>query len=295
MDRFNFKFTNVTEENLLKIQKSYNRLNYIFEGLEEYRKMTSIISKSVKIQLDSLVSDFERWNKDFQSNIFASIKGITNSDSFTKMNEVLSRAGSLSDLQREQLQQLSKIDFERIFSNTFINSSSFKNSINTAYKMAQEEIGETGEAVNNNTPESDFSSVEELEEAINEHINNPKGFQERFANWSKEKIVKYYIIWQIICFLWINFIQPYFQQNIGVPVTAYVVSKVKELPEKEAKVICKFKENMEAFIIENASYYYKIFFVDENGIEREGYVAKKNLKLLKEEKEVVGEERNEQE
>ena len=63
---------------------------------------------------------------------------------------------------------------------------------------------------------------------------------------------------------------------------SYVVSNVKELPQKGAEVICQLKEDIEAVIIENTNYYYKVSFIDENGVQREGYVAKRNLKLIEE-------------
>lgn len=61
----------------------------------------------------------------------------------------------------------------------------------------------------------------------------------------------------------------------------YIVSNVKELPEKGAKVICQLKQNVEAIILE-------IPFIitslpDEDGNVREGYIANKNMKLLDEE------------
>ena len=57
------------------------------------------------------------------------------------------------------------------------------------------------------------------------------------------------------------------------------------MPEKASKVICQLKEEVEAIIVENTDYYYKVKFVDEEGVEREGYVAKRNLKLLEEDSE----------
>lgn len=44
----------------------------------------------------------------------------------------------------------------------------------------------------------------------------------------------------------------------------------------------QLKENIEATIIENTNYYYKVTFTDEDGVQREGYVAKRNLKIIKE-------------
>ena len=68
-------------------------------------------------------------------------------------------------------------------------------------------------------------------------------------------------------------------------VTAYVVSNVKELAEKGAKIIGQIHENIEAIIIENTNYYYKVTFTDENGETKEGYVAKRNLKTIEQETE----------
>ena len=67
-----------------------------------------------------------------------------------------------------------------------------------------------------------------------------------------------------------------------MPVTAYVVSNVKEFPEKGAKIIGQIHENIEAIIIENTNYYYKVTFTNENGETKEGYVAKRNLKIIEE-------------
>ena len=58
------------------------------------------------------------------------------------------------------------------------------------------------------------------------------------------------------------------------------ISFVKELPEKGAEIICHLEQNIEAIITENQNYYYKVIFIDEYGIEREWYVAKRNLKII---------------
>ncbi len=145
---------------------------------------------------------------------------------------------------------------------------------NLGYKTVQEDIEDSLEA------DDDVLSEEEVKEAIDEQINNPKGFQERIKEWSEKKIVRYYIIWTLICFLYSNFFQPYFQQNVGLSVMTWAVSNVQELPQKGAEVICQIKEGVEAVIIENTNYYYKVSFTDENGVKQEGYVAKRNLKLI---------------
>lgn len=84
----------------------------------------------------------------------------------------------------------------------------------------------------------------------------------------------------ILNFFWGNFIQTYFQECIGAPVMAWTVAHVKELPEKASKFIGDLKEDIEATIIENVPYYYKVIFIDENGEVKEGYVSKRSVKLV---------------
>ncbi len=129
--------------------------------------------------------------------------------------------------------------------------------------------------------ETDFASNEELQEAIIEQTENPMGFQERVANWAESKKKKYFIAIFILMFVWNNFVQPYFQEYIGVPVMAWTVAHVRELPEKASKFVGNIKEDIEATIIENVPYYYKVTFVDENGEVKEGYVSKRSVKLVK--------------
>ncbi len=140
----------------------------------------------------------------------------------------------------------------------------------------------------------DFTTDEEIIEALQEQEADPIGFQEKVANWSEKKKKKYYIVIGIIVFIWTNFIAPYFQDNIGKPVVAYTISKVRELPETAGKVIDELMEGIEGFITEDVPYYYKVTYTDENGEEKEGYVAKKNLKVIDEsEEDEVSEEQRE--
>ena len=104
--------------------------------------------------------------------------------------------------------------------------------ISEAYEMAQNYAFDEEES----DLETEFISQQEFEEAFAEQVENPLGFQERIANWAEAKKKKYYVIVLTVLFIWTNFVQPYFQDKIGVPVTAYVVSNVKELPEKASKV-----------------------------------------------------------
>lgn len=141
-------------------------------------------------------------------------------------------------------------------------------------------IYEKSEEEENSELETDFFSNEELHEAMIEQNENPIGFQERVANWTESKKKKYYIAILILMFVWNNFFQPYFQEYIGVPITACTVAHVREFPEKTSKLVINIKEDDEATIIENVPYYYKIIFIDENGEEKEGYVSKRSVKFV---------------
>lgn len=128
--------------------------------------------------------------------------------------------------------------------------------------------------------EDDFENESEIVEALQEQSDNPAGFQERVFNWSENKKKKYYILCKTLCWLLAIFIMPYLQDTIGKPVVAYVVSKVRELPETASTIIGELQEKNEAIITEDVPYYYKVTFTDEDGNIKEGYVAKKNLQMI---------------
>ncbi len=187
---------------------------------------------------------------------------------------------SLSVLQTEQLKQIVNLDYSKAFSSTYASLDSMRNIINMAYIASQE-------YADNESMEQELDdnllTAEEAVETICEHIKNPAGIIERISTWSQEKIKKYWIVAALFTMLWNIFVLPYLQENIGKPAMATLTSNVKELPEKGAAIICQLKENIEAYITENTNYYYKVSFIDENGVEREGYVAKRNLKIIQEE------------
>ena len=120
------------------------------------------------------------------------------------------------------------------------------------------------------------------------------GFQERVANWTESKKKKYFIAVMILYFIWSNFSQPYFQEKIGVPVTAWAVSNIREFPEKTSQLVGELKNEIEAVIIENVPYYYKVSFTDENGHVKEGYVSKRSVRLIEVPDEAAYEEEREE-
>lgn len=279
MEKYTINFPDGLKESFKRAEKSIGLYNFSF-----------ISDLAYKVGLST--SQLSEINRSFEN---LTMQGMSNSVTYADMQDVSKRVSeavaAISYMKSEEIQQLRKFDFSSILVNHFVNSDFLKESIDTAYEIAQDKFSEA--EMEDNPLESCFSSAEELEEAVNKHINDQEGFQETFANWSEKKKRQYYIIYIIIYLLWTNFCQPYFQNNIGMPVTSYIVSNVKELPEKGAKVICQLKQNIEAIILENTSYYYKVSFIDEDGNTKEGYVAKKNLKILDEEEDV--EKKNEDE
>ena len=241
-------------ESLRKTMNSYAKINmsYLTSGM---------FSDSMRNTIESFAQSFKVYE---QINISESAKTIAES-----MNAISKSFAS------EQLRQLQQIDFSAMFADIVPKATSLPDIVGTAYSLVQDELEEESD-------ENDSFTEAEVQEALTEQATNPKGFQARFAGWTEKKKVQFFIIWQLICFIYGNFFQPYFQEKVGMPVTAYVVSNVKELPEKGAKIIGQIHENIEAIIIENTNYYYKVTFTNENGETKEGYVAKRNLKIVEE-------------
>lgn len=125
-----------------------------------------------------------------------------------------------------------------------------------------------------------FETNEEIYETIEEQTKNPESFQARVATWSEKKKRQYCIIFFVIHLIYSISIEPYLQQYIGVPVMAWTVAHVREFPNMASEFIVDLKENIEAIIIENVPYYFKISFVDENGDTKQGYVSKRSVKFV---------------
>lgn len=221
------------------------------------------------VMADAMVSSLKEWNNTLR--LFEKSYANESLKIISESMKTLSK--SISD---SQVEQLCKIDYTKLFVDAMSQSDSLSQVAKKAYFMVQDDFTEE-------TDLNESFTEEEIQEALREQVSNPDGFQTRVAKWTEKKKVQFFIIWNLLLFIWANFCQPYFQEKIGIPVTAYVVSNVKELPQKGANIICQLKQNIEAIVIEDTNYYYKVRFTDENGEEREGYVAKRNLKEIDEE------------
>ena len=263
---------------IMKTFSAYSQVNYsgITESLktamESYTKLnmsylsSGLFNDAVQASLQELTKTFVI-NQQFD--VSESLKTITES-----MNAISKSFAT------EQINQLQQIDFSGIFADLVPRASSLADIVDTAYTRVQDELEEECDV-------SDNFTEEEIHEALQEQVTNPIRFQERVANWTEKKIKQFFIVYMLLNFLYSNFVQPYFQDNVGKSVMAYVVSNVKEFPQKGAEVIGQIQENIEAIITENTNYYYKVIFIDENGETKEGYVAKRNLKLIEEESEAL--------
>lgn len=249
-----------------------------FEVSESYKQsMESFKEIGRQFSAINMAEEYRR-SLDSIQNIAKSLMSVSTIDTTRSIQNLQESMKIFTDsVIAEQISQLESIDYGKIFSQTLQKNGTLKDAVDAAYESLQEEnIQENVEL------ETDFASEQEIQDTINDQMNNPVGFQERVANWAAEKYKKYFIVINFWLLIWGIFIQPYLQENVGLPVMTYVVSNVKELPEKGAKIVAQLKENIEATIIENTNYYYKVTFTDENGIQREGYVAKRNLKIIEE-------------
>ena len=250
-----------------------------FEVSESYKQsMESFKEIGRQFSAINMVEEYRR-SLDSIQNIAKSLMSVSTIDTARSIQNLQESMKIFSNsVIAEQISQLESIDYSKIFSQTLQKNGTFKDAVDAAYESLQEEqnIQENVEL------ETDFASEQEIQDTINDQMNNPVGFQERVANWTAEKYKKYFIVINLWLLIWGISIMPYLQENVGLPVMTYVVSNVKELPEKGAKIVAQLKKNIEATIIENTNYYYKVTFTDEDGVQREGYVAKRNLKIIEE-------------
>lgn len=130
--------------------------------------------------------------------------------------------------------------------------------------------------------EEGFKSNEEIFEAVEEQINNPENFLKRIKNWSERMKKEYAIAYHLLKFIVMICVIPYLEDTVGKPIAAKTVAFVRELPEQGKNLVAELREGIEAMIVDDVPYYYKVTFTDENGEEREGYVSKRSVKIIEE-------------
>ena len=259
-----------------KIQKSIRRIYGCSLEPENY----AVRKKAVKDLYEGLAAniDMDELNTAMYDAFPNGMRNLMGYDSVIMAGVKLSEAVSAYASHAEQPYRLSEVDFIPVFINEFINSDFFIYSINIAYKMTKKELEQDGDKIN--SPALEISDMAEFENTIYECIIEPDLFREKFIGMNIKKKHQYCRITHILCSLCAFFIRQYIQVDIGSLVVANKASNVRKIPQEEAEVICRMKENTEAIILENVILYYKIAFIDEDGIKKEGYVIKRNLRLL---------------
>lgn len=272
MDTYKINISDSARENIEKLQNLPLTINNSIYT-ESVAKMENMLNNFTKAMLNNL-PDINLINKSLQHSI-GSIAKIMSSYNYTLALEGMTQtvkelSASLSKLQTEQLKTLSKINFNK--TNCDFHSKEFDDLVDLAYKAT----------VNDAVADTDISK-DELKESFVELQHHSTHWKD-FNIWLHDNVDKYirehYIFCIIMSFLLARIFFPWFDEAIGKHVIPKATSLVKELPEKGAEIICHLEQNIEAIITESQNYYYKVSFIDENGIEREGYVAKRNLKII---------------
>lgn len=245
---------------------------------ETYKQsMESFIEIGRQFSAVNIAEEYAKSLDSFQ-NISKSLMSVSTIDTARSFQTIQEAMKYFTDnLMSEQISHLRSIDYGKIFSETLESNGTFKDAVDAAYESLQEEENDAEEV----GLETDFANEQEIQDTINDQINNPIGFQERVKNWAEEKQKKYFIVIFFIRLFLSIFVVPCLQ-NWGLTVATKCICNVKTLPQKEAEVMYQLKENTEATIVENTNYYYKVTFIDENGAQREGYVAKRNLEIVEE-------------
>lgn len=125
---------------------------------------------------------------------------------------------------------------------------------------------------------------EEIIKELEVSLKKSSGIQESIYNFFEKFKKENYIFYLAFMFFISIFCVPYLQEEIGKPIVSKVVSTVKDAIGGNGDKVGELKENQNAFIIGNENYYYKIVYIDENGEFKEGYVAKRNIELIINEK-----------
>lgn len=276
MDTYKININDNTKENIEKLQNLSNTISSSIYT-ESVTKIGNMLNDFSKAMLDNL-PDINQINKSLESLQYSigNIAKIMSSYDYTLAfkgvtQTVKELAETLSTMHIEQLKLLSQTDFKQLYINADYHNKSFDDLIDLAYETTVAE-----------TKVSPLSK-EELKSTIStakENKSRLKDINKQLFTYIDKFKKESYIFYIIITIFIQCFFAPWFADEVGKPAMSKIACSVKELPEKRAEIICHLTQNIETIITENQNYYYKVSFIDENGIEREGYVAKRNLKII---------------
>ncbi len=276
MDIYKINISDETKEHIKKMQNLSSAISNS-TYIESITKTGQMLSNYAKALLDAS-PDINQINETLQHSL-ENIAKIMSSYNYTLAFEGMAQmakelAETLSKMQIEQLKILSQTDFKQLYSHVNYHNKSFDDLIDLAYETTVTE-----------TKVSPLTK-EDLKATLNTAKENKirwKDINIQLSNHIDKFKKENYIFYIIIAIFIQCFFVPWFADEVGKPVMSKIACSVKELPEKGAEIICHLEQNIEAIITENQNYYYKVSFIDENGIEREGYVAKRNLKIIDQE------------
>lgn len=273
MDTYKITLSDKTIESIKKMQEIASVANSAINHeqirdslLKASERISQTVRNSFGQNMDLINQSLQRSMSDFAQTI---AQYHYTYDIENMRQSLLEIAKTLSNMQTEQLKALSQIDFRKV--NFDFHSKEFDDLVDLAYEATMEDT------------EDVTVSKEELKETFIESQKEGNIWERINIQLydSVEKFKKTHFIFYIIMMLLIQHIFfAWFDEAIGKHVIPKVTSIVRELPEKSSEIICHLEQNIEAIILENQNYYYKVSFIDENGIEREGYVAKRNLKMI---------------
>lgn len=273
MDTYKITLSDKAIESIKKMQEIASAANSAINHeqirdslLKASERISQTVRNSFGQNMDLINQSLQRSMSDFSQTI---AQYHYTYDIENMRQSLLKIAKTLSNMQTEQLKALSQIDFGKV--NFDFHSKEFDDLVDLAYEATMEDT------------EDVTVSKEELKETFIESQKEGNIWERINIQLydSVEKLKKTHFIFYIIMMLLIQHIFfSWFDESIGKHVIPKVTSIVRELPEKSSEIICHLEQNIEAIILENQNYYYKVSFIDENGIKREGYVAKRNLKMI---------------
>lgn len=273
MDTYKITLSDKTIESIKKMQEIASAANSAINHeqirdslLKASERISQTVRNSFGQNMDLINQSLQRSMSDFARTI---AQYHYTYDIENMRQSLLEIAKTLSNMQTEQLKALSQIDFRKV--NFDFHSKEFDDLVDLAYEATMEDT------------EDVTVSKEELKETFIESQKEGNIWERINIQLydSVEKFKKTHFIFYIIMMLLMQHIFfSWFDEAIGKHVIPKVTSIVRELPEKSSEIICHLEQNIEAIILENQNYYYKVSFIDENGIERKGYVAKRNLKMI---------------
>lgn len=144
-----------------------------------------------------------------------------------------------------------------------------------------------------------FKSVDELESYVDKNLDDRDRFTEDELEAFKpvqekkvENLLSTILNWtnrhetltSVMLFVVIYILLSPMQADLVGPVHTLSVSKIRKAANKKSENIFTIDKDKEVYVIGDEPYYYKIIYYDDKGDLKDGFIAKRNVKVLKENK-----------